>query len=109
MQCRPARGVFAGCAPSPCVRPAGAHILHASCERHRHGGGMHLLPRRIVVSIAMLTLATATPAWSVATSGVTLEWTAPGDDDRFGRAQAYVLRYSTEPITDGNFGQAAIV
>lgn len=68
---------------------------------------MRLLPRRIVVPIALLTLVVATPAWSVRpTSGVTLEWTAPGDDGRFGRAQAYVLRYSTQPITDANFDQA---
>ena len=71
---------------------------------------MHLLPRRIVVLIAMLTLVAATPAWpDRPTSGVTLEWTAPGDDGRFGRAQAYLLRYSTEAITDANFDQALAV
>jgi fibronectin type III domain protein len=71
---------------------------------------MPLLPRLNVVLVAMLTLVAATPSWSdPPTSAVTLEWTAPGDDGRFGRAQAYVLRYSTEPITDANFDQASTV
>lgn len=71
---------------------------------------MHLLPRRIVVPVALLALVTATPAGSSRPSAaVALEWTAPGDDGRFGRAQAYLLRYSTEPITDANFDQATTV
>jgi len=71
---------------------------------------MLLLPRRNALLIALLMLVAATPAWSVRpTSSVTLEWTAPGDDGRFGRAQAYLLRYSTQPITDANFDQASAV
>lgn len=71
---------------------------------------MHLLPRRIVVPITLLALVAATPAGSSRPSAaVALEWTAPGDDGRFGRAQAYLLRYSTEPITDANFDQATTV
>ena len=71
---------------------------------------MRMLPRRIVVPVALLALVAATPAWSVRpTYVVTLEWTAPGDDGRFGRAQAYLLRYSTQPITDANFDQATTV
>ena len=70
---------------------------------------MHLLPRRTVVAIALLSLVAAAPAWSGPTTAVTLEWTAPRDDGRLGRAQAYLVRYSTEPITDANFDQAATV
>lgn len=71
---------------------------------------MQLLPRRFVVPIALLGLVAATPAWSVRpTTGITLEWTAPGDDGRYGRAQAYLLRYSTEPITEANFDRATTI
>ncbi len=71
---------------------------------------MHLLPRSTAMAIALLAVVAATPAWSVRrTAEFTLEWTAPGDDGRFGRAQAYVLRHSTEPITDANFDQATAV
>ncbi|MCG3120761.1 MAG: hypothetical protein ALAOOOJD_03601 [bacterium] len=40
---------------------------------------------------------------------VTLEWTAPGDDDNTGTARSYNLRYSTAPITGGNFNSATAV
>jgi hypothetical protein len=40
------------------------------------------------------------------TRSVTLAWTAPGDDGWIGRAQAYDLRFSRNPITDSNFGFA---
>ena len=43
-------------------------------------------------------VAPAPPEYSV-----TLVWTAPGDDGHLGRATAYDLRYSTEPITAANF------
>ncbi|MCE5270904.1 T9SS type A sorting domain-containing protein [bacterium] len=36
----------------------------------------------------------------------TLRWTAVGDDGNTGKAQAYDVRYSTAPITAGNFSQA---
>lgn len=71
---------------------------------------MPVLPRRTVFAIALLALVSSIPAASAAsTAAVTLEWTAPGDDGRFGRAQAYLLRYSTEPITDANFERATSV
>jgi len=40
---------------------------------------------------------------------VTLEWTAPGDDDDTGTARSYNLRYSTSPITSNNFNNATPV
>ena len=45
----------------------------------------------------------------MAAVSVTLRWTAPGDDGMVGRAKAYVLRYSTAPITDANFANATPV
>jgi flagellar hook capping protein FlgD len=41
-----------------------------------------------------------------ATVSVTLRWRAPGDDGMVGRARAYLLRYSTLPITEANFNSA---
>jgi hypothetical protein len=40
-------------------------------------------------------------------SGVTLEWTAPGDDGYQGEALGYDLRYSLSPITNANFDFAS--
>lgn len=37
---------------------------------------------------------------------VQLDWTAPGDRGNLGKAVAYDLRYSTQPITSANFNQA---
>ena len=37
---------------------------------------------------------------------VTLSWTAPGDDGVIGVAADYELRWSSSPITPGNFGSA---
>ena len=42
----------------------------------------------------------------MAAASVTLRWTAPGDDGMVGRAKAYLLRYSTAPMTDANFANA---
>ncbi len=42
-------------------------------------------------------------------AAVTLEWTAPGDDGNVGTAAAYDLRWSSNPITNANFGAAASV
>ena len=38
---------------------------------------------------------------------LTVVWTAPGDDSLAGTAAEYDLRYSTSPITEGNFEAAA--
>ena len=36
-------------------------------------------------------------------------WTAPGDDCNTGTATSYDLRYSTSPITEGNFASATSI
>ena len=41
---------------------------------------------------------------SVTGSAVTLAWTAPGDDRDTGTASKYDIRYSRDPITEGNWG-----
>jgi chitodextrinase len=40
---------------------------------------------------------------------VLLNWTAPGDDQTTGTAAQYQIRYSTAPITSGNFAAATLV
>ena len=40
------------------------------------------------------------------TGAVQLAWTAPGDDGSVGMADRYYIRYSTDSITEGNFGSA---
>ncbi|WP_139491448.1 cadherin-like beta sandwich domain-containing protein [Brevibacillus dissolubilis] len=42
-------------------------------------------------------------------SAVTLNWTAPGDDEMTGTAATYDIRYSTQPITEENWSEAARV
>jgi hypothetical protein len=41
--------------------------------------------------------------------GMVVAWTAPGDDGATGTATTYDLRYSTSPITSGNFATATRV
>ncbi len=43
---------------------------------------------------------------STTDSSVTLTWTATGDDSTVGTASHYDVRYSTSPITAGNFAGA---
>jgi hypothetical protein len=45
-------------------------------------------------------------AVAATTNGVTLTWTAPGDDGSVGTASAYDIRYSTSPITDVTWASA---
>jgi PKD repeat protein len=45
-------------------------------------------------------------AGSPTSNSVTLTWTATGDDGAVGAANSYDVRYSTSPITDGNWGTA---
>ncbi len=40
---------------------------------------------------------------------IDLSWTAPGDDGNVGTAATYDIRYSTSPITGGNFDAATAV
>jgi Leucine-rich repeat (LRR) protein len=42
---------------------------------------------------------------NVTTNSITLQWTAPGDDDTVGYAQEYDLRVSYDSITADNFSQ----
>lgn len=41
------------------------------------------------------------------TNGVTLTWTAPGDDGAVGTASYYDIRYSRSPITDATWASAS--
>ena len=40
---------------------------------------------------------------------VRLHWTAVGDDGKIGKARKYEIKYSTEPITEANWDDAAEV
>ncbi|MFQ5453653.1 MAG: two-component regulator propeller domain-containing protein [Candidatus Zixiibacteriota bacterium] len=42
-------------------------------------------------------------------SSVTLDWTAPGDDNNLGKAKVYDIRYATFMITGNNFASATQV
>jgi len=42
-------------------------------------------------------------------SGVDVEWSSPADNDLSGQAQTFDLRYSTQAITEANFGTATQV
>jgi len=67
-----------------------------------------LTPPNAVTDLAVV----ADPEGAIGPMGLfslTLEWTATGDDGDVGNAGSYDLRYSTAPIDDGNFGDAAQV
>ncbi|MBO9609617.1 MAG: fibronectin type III domain-containing protein [Paenibacillaceae bacterium] len=51
-------------------------------------------------AVTDLAVGGATPA------SLLLTWTAPGDDGNTGRAASYDIRYSTSPISSGNFAGA---
>ncbi len=65
-------------------------------------------PSGVVAALVALALAgIAGPVAAVSTpTSVTLTWTAPGDDSLTGTATQYDVRWSTSPITAGNFGSA---
>jgi hypothetical protein len=42
-------------------------------------------------------------------TSLTVRWSAPGDDGAAGTAASYDIRYSTSPITGGNWGSASTV
>jgi hypothetical protein len=42
-------------------------------------------------------------------ASVTIYWTAPGDDGSTGTATTYDVRYSTSPVTSGNWSSASLV
>ncbi|MFH1366790.1 MAG: FG-GAP-like repeat-containing protein [Patescibacteria group bacterium] len=63
-----------------------------------------------VISIVVPTTAVPVKITAVATSNsVTLNWTAPGDDNNIGLADQYDIRYATFPITEENFSSATVV
>ncbi len=71
---------------------------------------MHPAGHFTATALGLLATLAAVPAQPASTTvSATLRWTAPGDDGMVGRAQAYMLRYSTVPITDANFGSATPV
>jgi len=71
---------------------------------------MRSLARSTTTALALVAMVAATPGWTApATASATLQWTAPRDDGVAGRARAYLLRYSTQPITSGNFDRATSV
>jgi len=60
-------------------------------------------------ALALFAMVAATPGWTAPpTVSVELRWTAPGDDGQVGHARAYMLRYSTLPITSANFDGATM-
>ena len=48
-------------------------------------------------------------AFSASATSLSINWIAPGDDMDNGTAASYDLRYSTDPITSGNFNTATKV
>ena len=67
-----------------------------------------MLPLIVTVLIGLGTSGVP-PGSSPPPFSLSLSWTAPGDDGKVGRAQAYSLRYSTAPITESNFAIATQV
>lgn len=62
------------------------------------------------MALALLAMVAASPGWAAPpTVSATLQWTAPGGDRNVGRARAYLIRYSTRPITSANFDDATVV
>lgn len=60
----------------------------------------------VLLGLLILLLA---PVIARAQTQVTLAWTAPGDDGNLGTATVYDMRYSTSPITSGNWSSATPV
>jgi hypothetical protein len=78
-------------------------ILRAAHEPAPAGRGFGVL-----ASVALLLLAAPVVAHAQADS-VRLAWSAPGDDGNVGTATLYDMRYSTAPITSGNWAAATQV
>ena len=69
----------------------------------------HRIPAILLLGLVLLAspAAEASLATVEATpNSITLNWTAPGDDDNSGTASQYDIRYSTSTITDANWGSA---
>lgn len=67
--------------------------------------GVHRLTS-LLLFVATIGVATNVQA-QVTHNSITLHWTTPGDDGMSGTAAEFDLRYSTSPITAGNFASAA--
>lgn len=72
-------------------------------EPRFHQRRMSRLARLLVVCGAALLAAALAPSASLADS-VALVWTAPGDDGSSGRASAYEMRYSENPVNADTVG-----
>jgi subtilisin family serine protease len=91
-----------------------SRILYNTDRRDGYEGRVRTCGRLNVFRALQDTDTTAPSAPSLSASdasysAVQLSWTAPGDDGSTGTASAYDIRYSTSPITDGNFASAPIV
>jgi hypothetical protein len=81
----------------PMVAPAvGRYVRIRATKTRQHTDGMYYVQVAEVEVMETLT-------------EVNLTWTAPGDDGSTGQAASYDIRYSTSPITSGNFGSATAV
>ena len=70
----------------------------------------HVPPAGWLLAAVFVPLVAPIARGQVTETGVTLAWTAPGDDSLTGRATRYDLRWSPAPITTlGEFGQATPV
>ena len=70
---------------------------------------LKLTQKIAVLSVLLLLCIVALPHMASAQdlTSITLNWTAPGDDEDAGQAAQYDVRYSTSPITDQNWNSAS--
>jgi len=61
----------------------------------------------VILSCFLLSFGATAAFGQGATTSVTLNWTAPGDDGSSGTAAEYDIRYSTSPITEQNWDQVS--
>ena len=76
----------------------GATVMMTSCGSDK--GSTPTVDTTAPGAVSDLTVSGST------TTTFTVMWTAPGDDNQSGQASAYDMRYSTSPITSGNFASA---
>ena len=89
--------------------------LYASVDKLPSLEGRVTTGGRVNLQRLMSTIDTTAPAavaglgvQTTASNAVTLAWIASGDDGATGRASRYEIRYSTKPITAGNFAIATL-
>lgn len=66
----------------------------------------HRVARSAIAMAFAGLMACASARAATTPTSVTLQWTAPGDDGASGTAAQYDVRWSTSPITEGNFAAA---